>query len=387
MITASESPAVRHTLKILFVVNDARFFVSHRLALADRIRSAGYEVHLATPTTGFDSAIRAIQSASISVHPVPIDRQGINPIQDLIAFLALVRVIRFVRPHIVHNVTVKPILYGSLAARIVGVHSVVNAVSGLGRLFVGGTWLTRMRSWVVTLLYRAAFAASNVRAIFQTEDNKGAFLAARIVGENKSVVIEGSGTDLDCFNPDAAPENPPTVLMVARLLRQKGVREFVHAARMLRARGLKSRFAIAGDTADNRDALSKPELDDIRREGIVELWGWCDDIPRAIARASIICLPSYHEGVPKALLDAAAAGRPAVATRIPGCKAVVRDGVTGLLVPPRNSTALAETIERLLLDAKLRCQLGRNARRIAEERFGIDRVAQLTLAFYRQLLR
>jgi len=160
----------------------------------------------------------------------------------------------------------------------------------------------------------------------------------------------------------------------------------VEAARILRKRGIQARFAIAGDRAGNRDALSRAELEEIRREGIVELWGWCDDIPAAMERASLICLPSYHEGVPKALLDACAAGRAVVATNIPGCAAVVDEGINGLLVPPRDAKALADAIARIVLDDDLRAQFSTNARRIAEERLSIDRVADSTLALYRELL-
>lgn len=371
--------------RILFVVNDPRFFVTHRLALAKGVRQAGHTVCVAVPTRGFESAVQTIRAESFPVHDVPIERQGINPARDLAVFIKLIQLYRSLKPDIVHHVTIKPVLYGSLAARIAGVPAVVNAISGLGRLFATHSFTSRVRVAAVRSAYRLVMRHPNMRVIFQTEDDRAAFVNAGIVEDQASEIICGSGTDLNLFDPAAAPEVPPIVLLPARLLRQKGVREFVEAAQALRAQDSDIRFVIAGDTASNRDAIGARELGEWRRKGIVELWGWVDDMPATMRRAAIVCLPSYHEGVPKALIDACAAGRAIVATDIAGCRAVVTNGLNGFLVPPKDSGSLARALSALIADKALCERMGLNGRAIAEERFDISAVIRSTLEVYRSL--
>jgi glycosyltransferase involved in cell wall biosynthesis len=375
----------RNSGKILFVVNDARFFVTHRLALARGIRQAGYSVEVAAPTKGFSQAAQAIQDQGFQLHSIRIERQGINPFSDLLAILQLVRLYRKAQPDIVHHVTVKPVVYGSIAARVARIPSVVNAISGLGRLFSEGSIWTRLRVSIVRKGYALALRHPNTVSVFQNEGDLAAFVRAHIVPESCTALVPGSGTELERFAPMREPESPPIVALVSRILRQKGVREFILAARRLRLDGTDARFVIVGDTAGNRDAVPAAELDAARREGIVEFWGWSDDMPDVMARASIVCLPSYHEGLPKALIDAAAAGRPIVATDIAGCRAVVVNGENGLLVAPRDHVALAAALLVLLRDTGLRLKMGRAGRRIAEARFDVALVVKETLAVYSNL--
>jgi glycosyltransferase involved in cell wall biosynthesis len=371
---------------ILFVVNDPRFFVTHRLGLAKGIRKAGYAVHVATPTAGYESDTQTILAAGFPLHEVAIERQGLNPFRDAKALLQLIRLYRRLRPQIVHHVTVKPVLYGTLAAQIARVPAVVNAISGLGRLFATDNIVSRARAVATRRTYKLIFKHTKMCAIFQNQEDRRTFIQAGIVSERSSTLIAGSGTELDRFDPSLEPETPPIVLLPARLLRQKGVREFVAAARTLRAEKIVARFAIVGDTAGNRDAMPARELEEIEKEGVVELWGWSDDIPRMMSRASIICLPSYHEGLPKALIDGCAAGRPIVATDIAGCRAVVTHGLNGMLVPARDSPALANAIRILLADPSLRAHMGQKSRGIAEKNFDIAMVTQATLSVYAMLL-
>jgi glycosyltransferase involved in cell wall biosynthesis len=221
-----------------------------------------------------------------------------------------------------------------------------------------------------------------MRAIFQNEEDRSIFLSARIVDEASSVLIYGSGTEPDRFQPAAAPDDPPIVLLPGRILRQKGVREFADASRILKLRGSNVRFAIVGDTAGNRDAVPPRELDAMREQGVVEFWGWSDNMASAMRRATIICLPSYHEGLPKALVDACAAGRPIVATDIAGCRAVVQHGINGLLVPPKDGLALANAVQILLSDRSLRERMGASGRTIAKTKFDIELIVRATLEVY-----
>ena len=369
---------------ILFVLNDPRFFITHRLALAEGIKKAGYTVHVAVPTRGYGSVGHVIEQSGVILHEVGIERQGLNPVSDLRAMVRLMRLYRRIHPDIVHHVTIKPVLLGSIAARFARVPSVVNAISGKGRLFAAETLLGRARAALVRAVYRATLRHPNMAIIFQNDEDRATFIRAGIATERSSFLIGGSGTELKRFDANAEPEMPPIVLFVGRILRQKGITEFVTAARALKAAKVNARFAVAGDSAGNRDALSARELRKIRDDGVVEFWGWSDDMPAVMGRAAIICLPSYHEGVPKALLDACAAGRPIVATDIAGCRAVVTAGKNGLLVPPRDATSLANALRILISDPALRARMGAESLKIAP-RFAIEVVVDATLSVYAAL--
>jgi glycosyltransferase involved in cell wall biosynthesis len=368
---------------VLFVVNQARFFVTHRLVLAEAAAHAGYDVHVAVPDGPGTSAIT---ERGFPVHSVPFDRGGMNVAADLRTATALVALYRELRPDLVHHVTVKPVLYGSLAARALNVRAVVNAVSGLGYLEIARDRRAQAVRAVVRRLYRLAFRRPRLRVIFQNPDDRASFEHAGIVRPGQASLIHGSGVDLDAFAPVPVPQGPPVVLLPARMLWDKGVGEFVDAARRLRSAGSDARFVLVGDTHENPAAVPADRLAAWVREGVVEWWGHRDDMPAALSAASVVCLPSYREGCPKALLEAAACGRPIVTTDVPGCRDVVRDGVEGLLVPARDAGSLAAAIARLLDDAELRRTCGELGRARAERDFGVARVVAATLTIYRELL-
>ncbi|HEY0996781.1 MAG TPA: glycosyltransferase family 4 protein [Gemmatimonadaceae bacterium] len=370
--------------RVLFVVNDPRFFLTHRLALALGVREAGYDVHVATPE---EPASRELRQAGLPYHPVPLQRQGTNPLADVATIGGLARLYRAVRPDLVHQVTVKPVLYGTIAARIARVPAVVNAIAGLGQLFAGGGAAARARRAMLVQGYRLALGHPNARTIFQTEDDRARFIELGLVRAERTALIRGSGADLDAIVPLPEPPGDPVVVLVARLLRQKGIAEFAAAARQLRTEGVAARFALVGDQANNRDAVPQEQLQRWRDEGTLELWGWRTDMGAVFGESAIACLPTYYpEGVPKALIDAAAAGRPIVASETPGCRAVVQPGENGLLVPPRDPGALADALRRLLADRALRARYGAAGRRIAEERFSVRAVVRETLGVYEAAL-
>ena len=369
---------------VLFVVNDARFVVTHRLTLILGLRNAGYKVEVAAPDDG--KAATTIREAGVTLHDVPIDRQGVNPFNDIRALVTLVKLYARQKPWLVHHVTVKPVLYGSLAARVTRVPAVVNAISGLGALFAEDGLLARARSSLFRMLYRTIVGLPNSQMIFQNAHDRSKFIRAGIIADRNAVLIPGSGVLLRSFMPDVEPEEPPIVMLPARLLRRKGVREFAEAAKILRDEGSNARFVLLGDTASNRDAVPVSELQRWQDEKIIELWGWADDMPTAVSRAAIICLPSYYpEGVPKALLDACAGGRPIVTTDTPGCNDVVSHGYNGFLVPPRDSVALAAALRELLGDSRLRSVMGARGRELAEHRFDISHVIRATIDMYESL--
>lgn len=370
--------------RLLFVVNSDWFFLSHRLALAQRAREAGYDVHVATLDTGKAEAIR---EEGFPFYPLSMSRQGMHPLKELESVLGLLRLYRDCRPDIVHHVTPKPVLYGSLAARLVPGLAVVNAVTGMGHLFTDTTRTTLLQR-TVRGMYAVALRHPLSRTIFQNGDDYAEFTNLGLVAPARAEVIRGSGVDCERFFPRPSPGGTPIVMMVARMLWDKGIGEFVEAARRLRGKGVNCRFVLVG-APDPGNPTSVPE-DRLRAwadAGDVEWWGYHTDVPALLASASVVVLPSYYrEGLPKSLLEAAACARPLVATDVPGCREVVRDGVTGLLVPPRDPEALGAAVAELLSDPDKRSRLGLAAREVAIQEFEEGLIIRATMGVYRRLL-
>jgi glycosyltransferase involved in cell wall biosynthesis len=369
--------------RVVVVVNVDWFFLSHRVPVAEAARAAGYEVTVAAEDTGRAAEIRGL---GFFYEALPLSRTGTAPVREAAALLSLVRLYRRLQPDLVHHVTVKPVLYGSLAARLAGGPAVVNAITGFGY-----TMSDEARRGVlgrcVHALYRTALRTAGSRTIFQNPEDMAAFCQAGLVAPDRAVLIRGSGVDPAAFTVLPEPEGRPVVLLPARMLWEKGVAEFVEAARTLRARGSRARFVLAGRADQNPTAVPEARLRQWVAEGVVEWWGHRTDIPQVMAGASIVVLPTfYKEGLPKALLEGAAAGRPLVATDVPGCREIVRHGETGLLVPPRDAPALANALERLLADAALRRDLGAAGRCLVEAEFTATRVAEATMAVYEAAL-
>ncbi len=369
---------------ILFVVANDWYFYWHRLALAQRIAAAGYDVHVATPAGRF---CRAIEAAGLSHHVIDIDRQGLNPLKDLQTTGRLVRLYRELKPDLVHHVAIKPIIYGSIAAKIAKVPAVVNAMPGMGYIFLSKQVLARVLRPGITTAFRLLLNRPNSRVILENHDNMRSWVAWGVIRPERAAVIPGSGIDTDIFKPGAEPAGLPLVVLPARLLFDKGVGEFVEAARLLKARGVAARFALLGEGDPGNPASVAPEdLQRWQREGVVELFGWRDDVAEVLGQSHIVCLPSYGEGLSRALLEAAACAKPIVTTDVPGCRDIVRHGDNGLLVPPRQAARLADALEKLIRDPNLRAAMGARGRERAVAEFSLDTVAAETLTLYAELL-
>jgi len=373
--------AVKKTL--LFIVNVDWFFVSHRLPIALAALRDGYEVHLGAALTGEEHALRR---AGIMVHALPISRSATNLIAELLALRAMFSLVREIRPDIVHLVTSKPVLYGGLVARISKVPAVVASVSGLGFVFIASgfkNWLIRS---TVSLLYRIALGKRNLRVIFQNPDDRDLLLRLGGITPEHALIIRGSGVDLAEYPALPEPAGVPVVAMAARLLWDKGVGEFVAAARLLKHKGVNARFQLIGDPDPHNPASVPAEtLASWRSDRVVELPGFRSDIAQLFSSAHLVVLPSYREGLPKVLIEAAACGRAVVTTDVPGCRDAVIPGKTGLLVPVRDPQALADAIQKLLENPAERQAMGQAGRRLAEEAFDIRRVVDRHLEIYRDL--
>lgn len=363
--------------KLLFFVTEDYYFVSHRLPLAVAAQSQGYDVCVVTRVRADGEAIR---SAGLRLVPFEIARGSLNPFADAGAIARLVALYRRERPDVVHHVAMKPVLYGSIAARLAGVPHVVNALAGMGWMFTSGSGAAR---WLKPLVRRAlARLVRDGIALVQNPDDER-LLVELGVPRRRIRRIAGAGVDLGRFRPGTSAEGVPRVVLPARLLWDKGVGEFVAAARILRRRGVAASFLLAGEPDPlNPASIGVEQIAAWVREGLVEHLGWVTDMSSLLNRAHIVCLPSYREGMPKTLTEAAAAGKAIVTTDVPGCREVVRHGENGLLVAPRDPGSLADALEQLITDEDRRRRMGERGRARAEAEFGLDAVIRQTLALY-----
>jgi len=373
-------------VKILYVVNEASFFLSHRLGLAQEAQRRGARVGL---ICGSDTGEHLCAAQGIEVYPVPLSRSGGNPFAELRSFGRLYQLYRRLKPDLVHHVTIKPVVYGTLAARWAGVGSVVNAVPGLGYVFTRKGIRARLRRFLVKTLYRFSLDHPNMRVIFQNQQDLQAFLSTGVVQREQGVIIRGSGVDLDEFPATAEPVTDDIVfVLVGRMLRDKGVEEFVDAARRLRGKYPHWSFWLVGDVdPGNPASLSIDELMAWDDAGVVDWLGYRDDVAQLLQLSHVLVLPSYYrEGLPKILLEAAASQRAIIASRVAGCLEVVTDGVTGLLVEPRDVEDLASQMVRIGNDALLRERLGRAAHSRVAAVFRVEDVVNDTFFVYQELL-
>lgn len=378
--------------RLLFVVNESYFFYSHRLPVARAAREAGFEVHVAAPddhvwaASGFD--VDALQAEGFLYHRIDLNHRGLNPLQDLRTMLAMWSLYRELRPTLLHHLTIKPVLYGGLAARLLNVPGVVNAVTGLGHLFSSGRPSARLLRGLIVPFYKLSLGNPRCRVIVQNAEDGELLQTHGIVAGERLRLIRGSGVAMNEFVPAPETDDTPLVVLPARLIWAKGVREFVDAARTLRRQGVPGRFALVGEAkAGYSGAVPEAELRRWHLDGDVEWWGRQEDMQAVFRRCHVVCLPSnYGEGVPKVLIEAAASGRAIVTTDIAGCRDIVRDGVNGILTPPSDADALARALKALLTDPDYRRRLAANGRRVVEEDFALDRVVAATLDVYRELL-
>jgi glycosyltransferase involved in cell wall biosynthesis len=316
-----------------------------------------------------------MQALGVERIPIRIDRSGANPLADLRLIARYRGLLKRLRPAAYLGYTIKPNVYGSFAAASLGIPALPN-VSGLGTAFIGGGPLQQ----IVVRLYRIGFARASV-VFFQNDEDRQLFVDRRIVRPEQARVLPGSGVDLERFTPSPAADGAPVFLLVGRLLRDKGVNEFVEAARLVRAKIPQARFQLLGPIDEgNRTAISRTQLDSWVAEGVVEYLGTTDDVRPFIAGSSAVVLPSYREGLPRSLLEAAAMARPLIATDAPGCRDVVEDGVNGYLCAVRDSGSLADAMLRFAdLPLKRRLAMGESARRKVQERFNEERVVDTYL--------
>jgi glycosyltransferase involved in cell wall biosynthesis len=375
---------LRHP-KLLYFITEDWYFLSHRLPLALAARAAGYDVAL---VTNVNKDRVAIEKAGVRIIPFEISRRGLNPLLDALMFLRLVSIYRKERPDLVHHVAIKPVLYGSLAARLTGVAHVVNALAGLGYVFTSDQITARTLRPIIGSLFSRLLNNRRSRLILQNPDDRAMFIRRRFINEDRIDLIRGSGVNTSVFSWRPEPSGVPVVLLASRMLWDKGIREFIEAARRLKNEGVSAHFVLAGDTDPyNPSGISREQLSSWHDEGLIEWIGRRDDIDEIFAKSNIVCLPSYREGLPKVLLEAAACGRAIVAADVPGCREIVRHNENGLLVPPRDPDPLADAIRMLIENPGLRARMGMRGRKIAEAEFCEEIAVKQTMAIYEGMLK
>jgi glycosyltransferase involved in cell wall biosynthesis len=372
--------------KILFVVTEDWYFCSHRLPLAVAAAQSGCEVVVSTRLTGHR---QSIESSGIRIVPLmQMKRSSLNFFREIATFFELFFIFKRERPNLVHLVALKPVLYGSLAAKLLGIPVRVSALGGLGFVFSSQRFLARLLRPLLLLMFRFLFNNPRSRLILQNQDDLRLLMNEAGIKFCGIRLIRSAGVDLNDYVFCDLPTGVPLVMLASRMLWDKGVGEFVQAAHIIKARGIEARFVLVGEPdAENPSSVSFEQLNEWHEIGVIEWWGHCTDMPKILSQSTIVCLPSYYgEGVPKVLIEAMACGRPIVTTDMPGCKDLVVDQKNGLLVIPKDSIGLAESLSKLVLDRSLCQEMGTEGRRISEKEFSVKQVIGETLVVYDELL-
>ena len=368
---------------VVFVVNNPEYFISHRLPIGLGLIKQGCTVHLIAPG---ECPTQLIQSGFI-YHNIKMSRKDKNPLNELLIIWSLARLFMRIKPDLVHLVTIKPYLYGGIAARIAGVHAVVSAVAGLGNLFSHKTYKSTILRCILYPIYRLAFNHNNQITIFQNTNDRDTLLSWGIINKANCVIIRGAGLDLLEYPIKDEPNGIPVISFAGRLLSDKGVREFVEASILLNARGIEAEFWLIGSPdLGNANTITRQQLSEWHNAGVINYLGYRSDIAMLFSKSNIVCLPSYYgEGLPKVLIEAAASGRAVVTTDHPGCRDAIEPNETGLLIPIKDALALADAIQDLIYNSDKRTNMGIAGRALAQKEFTIEKIVSEHIKIYSSL--
>ena len=369
---------------IFIVVNEDRFFLSHRVPIAIAARNEGYNVTIVAKDTGKKTLIEQLGFRFIDL---PINPTGMNPMQEMKLFYFLKRLYSSERPDIVHHVGMKNILWGGVAAKLVGIQGVVNAVSGLGGLFDNKS--STLISMMILKIIRFSSHRSNVKVIFQNNEDRSLFVSNRIVMPNQIELTKGSGIDLQEFSYVPEPNSEKiNIIFTSRMIREKGVYELIQAAEILRPLYAdRVQFILCGRLTPNKTGITESYMLEHCDGRYITWLGERKDVKKLLEQSHIMAFPSYYrEGLPKSLIEASAIGRPIITCDSVGCRDVVTDGFNGFLIQPKDPKSLAQKLEVLILNQSLRKQMGLNSRKVAERDFSIDMVIETHLKVYNELM-
>ncbi len=356
-------------MKIIISATTSWNLYNSRLPLARALKAAGHQVLLLSPRDEFTQFL--LDEGFRWTH-FPLKPRGKNIIQELRAILFMASLYRREKPDLVNHFTPKGVIYGSIAAKLAGLRSIFNTITGLGYVFSGKS--NNFLKLMVTLFYRIAL--KNTTVLFQNPDDYNFFHDRRIVRPELSFLIPGSGVDMERYKIIPEADGVPVIILSSRFVEEKGIRYFVEASRILKSRQIEARCVLVGrPEEDQPTSIQHTEITQWVNEGVVEWWGWHNNMEQIYPLAHIVCLPTYYmEGIPKSLIEAAACGRALVATRVPGCREIVHDGENGFLIQPKNAQALADALAKLVSDQSLRTKMGAKSREIAVEGFSTEKI-------------
>ena len=372
--------------KLCFIANVDWGFISFRLPIAQEAKKEGYEIHLITELTNKNNSLRTLEENDIRVHGIEFKRSNSNPFHLIFLLARIIKILKLIKPDIVHLITIKAVLIGGLAARIMNINQVVVAITGLGYTFIQVGFFARLRRILLALLYKASLSTRKVYLIFQNHDDKKEILQ---IINNKNIrhsLIPGSGVDLTLFPyTEETIRNKPKVLMIGRLLKDKGILEFVEAAKILKEEKINSEFIVIGELDEGNPAsLDAKSFKKLSALDLVNFKGYIKNVSEEIKESNIVVLPSYREGFPKALIEASSVGRALIACDVPGSREAVIDKENGLLVKPKHAEDLANAIRHLLVNEDKRKKMGLKSRTIAEEKYDINKVVQKHIEIYKK---
>ncbi len=372
--------------KLLILINDLSFFVSHRLSIAEAALSAGFNVVIGYGALGGVDP-KLLKQKGFNMNFIPMHSGGTSILKDIKTIFYIWKFFKKERPDIVHLVTIKPYLYGGIISRLIGVPALVSAVSGLGTLFIRKDLKIKFLRLLLYPFYKLTFNHKNQKVILQNKDDLNVLVNWGVLNVSKIKLIKSSGVKLQNFTNFDEPEGKPVICFAARLLQIKGVYEYISAVRLLKRQGIEARFCLAGNLdASNKRGLNINDLNKIKKEAFIEVLGHQNDIAKLYAESHIICLPSYREGFPKSLIEAAAASRAIVTTDVPGCRDAIIPNKTGILVPSKDPQKLADALKWLIENPEDRIAMGKAGRKFAEKEFPIEKIVQNHLDIYEDLL-
>lgn len=371
--------------KILYLVNDSSFFISHRLPTAVAAISEGYEVHIASR---MHNNKKYLEGKGFFCHEINFSRSSINFLIELQLIFKIFIVYFKVKPDLYCHETIKPVLYGTLITKFLPRRAVVNTITGLGYIFISQRKIHIFLQKIILFLYRILFSTKSVFTVFENNDDAKLFESHKIIVRNKNMtIIKGAGVDVENIKPNYIKSKKISIVLASRMLWDKGIGEFVEASRLINKTHDNIRFILVGaEDHGNPMGIPKKVLQQWNDEGLVEWKGYSTEVIKIINNSHIACLPSYREGLPKFLIEAAAAGLPIVTTDVPGCREVVKNDVNGLIVPSKNTNLLSKALLLLIQNEKARLRMGLQSRKFAEQEFSLEIVIRATLDYYYQIL-
>lgn len=360
-------------MKAVYIVNSSYFFCSHFLELAKETQQRGY---LVTVIAGDEEKKDLLKELNFDFICIPLTRKGINPLRELKTFFILDRIIRKIKPDIVHSFTVKPVIYAGLSNFIKrNTTTYIASVTGMGSAFLSQKIKHKMLWFLLQYFYKVVFSSSNTKVIFENKDDSSFFIEHNIAPAKRVFLVNGAGVDIGLFTPNGKKDKPFKVTMVCRLLKDKGVREYISAGKVLKGKGLSIQLQLVGSIDEgNISSLSAEELNDAISKKYIEYLGQRSDVASIYQQSHVACLPSYREGLPKSLIEAISCGLPIITTDVPGCRQMIFDNKNGILVEVKSSTALADAIESLYSEPQKLLSMGNVSREMAVMYFGTQQV-------------